>query len=322
MTRLRDDTFARRGRRRPRRRYMSAVAFVLVFASIALLVLSRLGHPSIAAVREALTPLYTPLLAAVSKPLAPVREASARLQTMFVSHEELARLRAENQTLRSWEWRARDLERQLRSLSRIAKLAPLPDTPFITARVVASASGPFSRSVIVDVGTARGVKVGHPVLNADGLIGRIVEASDKAARVLLVDDIDMQIPAVIGARDARAIIAGNGAGRPRVTHTKRGAQLADGDVVATSGRGGLFPPALRIGTLVRDDGRFAVRPFADLDRLDFVSVLLFDSPILSLTSKGQARTTSGAWPQPTRRRRSDTESAAVRNRAPGAKVVQ
>ncbi|MEO1719234.1 MAG: rod shape-determining protein MreC [Pseudomonadota bacterium] len=287
MPRLRDDTFARRGRSAPRRRYVSALVFVLIFISITLLVLSRLDHPIVTTLRSQVTPVFTPILTALSGPLAPVRNMAAQIESKFISHDELTRLREENQRLKNWEWRARDLERQLASLSRIAKLPPLPNTPFLTARVVASASGPFSRSVIIDAGATRGIKNGHPVMNADGLIGRIVEVSPTASRILLIDDVDMRVPVMIGAENARAILVGNNSARPRVTHVKRGAQISAGDVVATSGRGGLFPRSMRVGTVVRDGRQFVVRSFADLARLDFVSVLLFDSPILSITSEAR-----------------------------------
>lgn len=289
MTKLRDDTFARRGRSAPRGRYISAIVFVLIFTSVALLILSRLNHPYIDTMRQALIPLFAPVLTAVSKPMQPVRNLSARVETMFVSHDELEKLRRENQALKSWEWRARDLQRQLEAVSRLAKLGEKADTPFVTARVVADATGPFSRSVVIDVGTGRGVRNGHPVINADGFVGRVVETSATAARVLLLSDAEMRVPVVIGRENQRGIIVGDNGARPRVTHLKREAKLKAGDVVATSGRGGLYPRSLRIGAIEKLGRNFVVRPFADLNRLDFVSILLFDSPILSLAGEPSAK---------------------------------
>lgn len=290
MAVLKDDNFARRGRQQPRRRVVSAVIFILIFLSLALLVLSRLNHPYVQWVRDAATPVIAPIFSMVAKPLAPVRDFADRASSVFKSHDEVERLRAENQQLRSWEWRARDLEAQIAALGKLVKLVDAPKIPFVTARVVADTAGPFARSVVIDIGTERGVKAGHPVINADGLIGRVVEVAPRVARVLLVNDIDSRIPVVIGTGNVRAIAAGNNSGRPRLRHLARGKSINTGDVVATSGRGGLFPRALRIGEVAFRGTEARVKPFADLNRLDFVSVLLFESPILPLASGGQKPT--------------------------------
>jgi len=282
MIKLRDDTFARRGRQQPRHRYVSAAVFVLIFLSLALLVLSRLNHPYIETIRSAVTPVFAPVLAYLAAPLAPVRDLTGRLQTVWASQDDFNRLRAENQALKSWEWRAQDLQRQLDALSRIAKLAPAPDIPFVTARVVADSTGPFVRSVVIDVGRDRGVRPGHPVINADGLVGRVIEASPTAARVLLLNDINMQVPVVIGGDNARGIATGNNGATPTLKHLPRDAKFTNGAVVATSGRGGLFPRSLRVGVIEMVADQPMVKPFADLARLDFVSVLQYQSPVLSL----------------------------------------
>lgn len=293
MAVLKDDNFARRGRQQPQRRFVSALAFVLIFLSIALLVLSRLEHPYVKAVRDAATPVIAPIFSVVAGPLAPLRDFADRTASLFNSHDEIERLRAENQQLRSWEWRARDLEAQLAALGKLVKLVDEPATPFLTARVVADTAGPFARSVVIDVGTERGVRMGHPVINADGLIGRVVETSPGASRVLLVNDIDSRIPVVIGAGNVSAIAFGNNGSEPRLRHMERDAVVKPGDVVATSGRGGLFPRSLRFGEVRMAGQTPVVKPFANLNRLDFVSVLLFESPLLPLTRAGRTVTGSG-----------------------------
>ncbi|MEO1265000.1 MAG: rod shape-determining protein MreC, partial [Pseudomonadota bacterium] len=244
MTRLRDDTFQRRGKSRPRRRYVGAVVFALIFVSIALLVLSRLDHPYVAAMRSAAAPVLTPVLTALSGPLAPVRRLSERVQMLLAEQDEIERLRAEIQQLRGWQWKAEDLQRQLNALSALAKREPDAEIPFITARVIADSRGPFARSVVIDAGSDRGLKEGHPVISADGMVGRLVDVTPAAARVLLVTDFASRIPVEIGNDRIRAIATGTNGPRPRLKFLPRDAVPKVGDVVATSGRGGLFPRAL------------------------------------------------------------------------------
>ncbi|MEO1710623.1 MAG: hypothetical protein AAFR70_10180, partial [Pseudomonadota bacterium] len=97
MTILRDDTFARRGRTAPRQRYVGALVFALIFLSIALLVLSRLNHPYVEAMRSAVTPFVASVLSTLAVPLAPLRDLSGRLDQIVVSQDELKRLQSENQ---------------------------------------------------------------------------------------------------------------------------------------------------------------------------------------------------------------------------------
>ena len=284
MTVLRDDTFARRGRRRPRRRYVSALVFVLIFISLALLVLSRLDHPYVAAIRDRVTPALTPVLTALSGPLAPVRRLGDRLELLLADQEEIEKLRAEIQQLRGWQWKAQDLERQLAALSDLNRRRVTEDIPFVTARVIADSRGPFTRSVVIDAGANQGLREGYTVINADGLIGRLVDVTPVAARVLLLTDAASRIPVEVGTGQVRAIATGNNGPNPILKFLPRDAELKAGQVVATSGRGGLFPRALRIGVVEIEGSRLRVRSFARLDRLEFVSILKFESPALPLTT--------------------------------------
>ena len=290
MTILRDDTFARRDRREPRSRHVSVLVFILLFLSFALLVLSRLNHPYVQAVRQAVAPWYTPALTGLADMFAPLRDLKHRMTELGITQDELARLRAQNQQLRGWDWRARDLERQLEALGRHAKLVEQTETPLVSARVVADSAGPFARTVLIDAGAAQGVKLGHPVVSAEGLVGRIMEVSQNAARVMLLDDINSRVPVAIGAQGTRAILTGDNTATPALRHVPRDGVLAAGDVVATSGRGGMFPPTLRIGEVApAADKDVRVRIFADLDRLEFVSVLLYESPVRELVETAASR---------------------------------
>jgi rod shape-determining protein MreC len=134
------------------------------------------------------------------------------------------------------------------------------------------------------------VKTGYPVINADGLVGRIVDIGPTTARVLLASDLNSRIPVVVGPNGVRAILAGDNGPSPRLIYLPDGAKIAIGDDVATSGTGGLFPAGLRIGAVTGDlaDPRVAVR--ANLDKLEYLSVLFFDDPSRALTEdqSGQA----------------------------------
>ncbi|MGF1649326.1 MAG: rod shape-determining protein MreC [Hyphomicrobiaceae bacterium] len=282
MSVLRDDAFSRRGRAQPQRRHAGALIFILMFISLALIVLSRLDHDIVKGLRALAAPILDPIIIAVGSKTEPVRRLGSRLDAALVSQAEVEALREEVQRLRGWEWRARELERELALLRAQVGFIEPPPIPFLTARVIADSAGPFARTVLLSAGRERGVQLGHPVINADGLIGRVVDVTEHAARVLLITDVNSQIPVVIGSANVRAIASGDNGNGLVLRHLPHDAEAPSGSFVATSGLDGIFPPSLRLGTLATRDGRTIVEPAAELTNIEFVSVMLYESPVQDL----------------------------------------
>ncbi|MFM9941857.1 MAG: rod shape-determining protein MreC [Hyphomicrobiaceae bacterium] len=282
MTALRDDTFARRPVGARRRRSQGVTAFVLGMLCVALLVLSRIDNPVISHVRHTLVDLVSPLLARVATALAPVRSLRERLSAMSVPAEELDRLRAENQRLAGWEARAKELERRLVDLQGLARAVQDQAISYVTGRVVADAGGPFARSVLLSVGRDHGLRSGYPVISADGLVGRVLETGPRAARVLLLTDLNSRIPVLVGEGDIKGVMMGDNGTAPRLAHIPATALIKTGDAVVTSGVGGLFPRGLRIGTVIDTPSGLTVALHARLDQIDHVSILFHQSPALDL----------------------------------------
>ncbi|MEQ1612331.1 MAG: rod shape-determining protein MreC [Hyphomicrobiaceae bacterium] len=280
MRLIRHDSFARGREVAHTRVFRHGFSFMLVLVSIALLLLSRLQHGQIAEIRLQLAELMAPALKAAIVPLEPLRRVGQRIETYFELHGELERLRAENQRLRGWEWRAQETERKASQLARLANVVEEPGIEFLTARVVANSSGPFVRSAMLGIGRDRGMKTGYPVIDANGLVGRLIETGARASRVLLVTDINSRIPVQVGRQATRAVLLGDNGPQPRLGYLPAEATIEAGDEVYTSGIGGLLPRGLRIGSVVEDVDGFRMRPHARLDELDYVSILLFESPTI------------------------------------------
>lgn len=153
-----------------------------------------------------------------------------------------------------------------------------PEVPLITARSVSEARGPFRRARLIDVGANRGVRIGNPVINEHGLVGRISGVSGGVSRVLLVTDVASQVPVLIGRTDARAIMRGDGSGNPRLEFVRGEDAIEVGDRILSSGDGGVIPRGLPIGVAARGiDGTWRVKLFSDRGAIDFVRVMLFQS---------------------------------------------
>jgi rod shape-determining protein MreC len=158
-----------------------------------------------------------------------------------------------------------------------------PALHYITGSVIADARGPFLRSALINLGRDNGVRIGYAVINGDGLIGRTVDAGASVTRVLLLNDLNSRIPVLVGPAGMRALASGDNSADLRLDFLPDGAQLYPGDEVYTSGSDGVLPRGLRVGAVMGSPGAYKVRPGAELNSLDVVSVLFFDTPALTTT---------------------------------------
>ncbi len=141
-------------------------------------------------------------------------------------------------------------------------------------RVVGSSFESPRRFAIISVGRSDGVQIGMPVRAPEGLIGRIIDAGATASRVLLVSDRANIIPARILKGGQPVISTGRGDGTIDVRPLEVGKNpFEPGDIIVTSGTGGLYPPLIPIAKVIRldDDGAIAL-PIADPSRVSFAIV--------------------------------------------------
>ncbi|NOU05482.1 MAG: rod shape-determining protein MreC [Hyphomicrobiaceae bacterium] len=279
---LKIDTYRRASGHRPwaplRLGRPSPWAFAACIAiAIALLTMSRLEHPVIAAIRSGGLEVTTPLIRAAMTIFGPLNAAARRIGELNTLREERDRLIAENQKLKSWEARATDLERRAQQLELLTRVVAEPHLQFATVRIISNSSGPFVRLAMVDAGREHGVRTGYPIVSGDGLVGRIIATGLRASRLLLLTDFNSRIPVQIGAQFARAVVHGDNGPLPRLSFLQTGAVIVPGDSVFTSGVGGVFPRGLRVGTVVDVGDELRVELAATLNRLDYVSVLFFDT---------------------------------------------
>jgi rod shape-determining protein MreC len=260
----------------PRRRRRGVLMPALLCVSVALMVASRLEFGLLTNAKFLFAGGAMPILRALMVPLEPVRRGGAALFSALSGAHELERLTNENQRLKEWETRARDLERQLGELGAVANAARETDVAFVTTRVTATSSGTFQRSAIINAGRNEGIKAGYPALASEGLAGQVASVASLGARLKLLTNAESRIPVYVGPNEVRAVLIGDNGPAPRLVFPEPEATANVGDEVSTSGSGGDFPRGLRVG-VVRESGRRpSVTPHANLDRLDYVSILFYD----------------------------------------------
>ena len=141
-------------------------------------------------------------------------------------------------------------------------------------RIVGSSFNSPRRFAILSVGASDGVIVGMPVRSPSGLVGRIIDAGALASRVLLVSDRSNIVPARLLRNGIPVISQGRGDGTIDVRPLEVGRNpFKRGDIIITSGTGGLYPPLVPIARIVKldDDGAVAL-PLADPSTTSFAIV--------------------------------------------------
>lgn len=248
----------------------------LIFAliALALFMMSFASPNNMRSLRTGAADLFAPVLAVVNYP---VEQAATYVRAVTGIAElqgENARLMQENARLKEWYHAAMQLKTDNQSLQKLLKVQIEPQHTFITARIIADSDTAFVRSVLVMAGSENGVTTDQAVLGGEGLMGRVVEAGRKSARVLLLTDMNARVPVFVGGENIRAMLAGNNTDNPEIIHLPPQTAIKAGDRVITSGHGGLYPYGLPVGEIVAaDNGELRVRLYADIDRTTYVRVV-------------------------------------------------
>jgi rod shape-determining protein MreC len=198
-----------------------------------------------------------------------------------------AQLRRERDALRRHLVRARAILLENEQLKATLELRERTDDTVATGRIVGSSFQSPRRFATLSVGSRDGVEVAMPVRSPDGLLGRIIDVGVFASRVLLISDRSSIVPAR-HLRTGEAIISqGRGDGTVELKPIEVGQNpFRRGDIVVTSGTGGLYPPLVPVARVVRTEGDNAIAiPLADPGEVNFAIVLRIYEPDALLSAR-------------------------------------
>lgn len=252
--------------------FIATVAGLLI--GLVLLGVSIVAPRSYDAVEGAALDLTAPLTGAMHEVTATVGGLAGGAGNYWDAVHQNARLREERDAMLQQIIRAKAIQQENRQLKATLQLRQRSRDAVAVGRIVGSSFTSPRRFAILSAGTRDGVRLGMPVRSSDGLVGRIVDAGTTASRVLLVSDRSSMVPARL-LRDGQPIISqGRGDGTIDLRPLEVGRNpFRPGDIVITSGTGGLYPPLIPLARVVRldDDGAIAV-PLADPARTSFAIV--------------------------------------------------
>lgn len=217
---------------------------------------------------------FTPAIAAISKPFQFIADGFNGMTGLAQLKAENVSLKAENEKLKEWYQTAMLLRAENQSLKDLLNVLPEPEQSYITTRVIGDSGSSFVRTLLVQAGATQGIEKGQAVLGDKGMIGRVIEASDNAARILLVTDINSRIPVIIEGSNQKAILAGTNEDLPLLEHLPPDTLIEVGARVVTSGHGGGFPQGLPVGVISElKNGIVKVALYSDPANAGYVQII-------------------------------------------------
>lgn len=276
------------------RRQSTGLRPVIVLCVISILLLTfyiREGESGpIHGVRSVVTTITSPVRYAGSVVASPFNALGNVFSNLTASQETLSDLKAQNEELTA---QVAELSEAQETASRLESLLGLQSTYNLestAARIIGESSDAWSRTVTIDKGSSDGFAINMPVCNSAGVIGQIIEVSANTSTVRLITDENSGVSAMVQSTRAQGILQGQPDGTLRLEYVTTDADVQEGDIIVTSGIGGVYPKGLPLGTVstvVREENAtyytITVTP-ASSDTENNEEVLV----ITSLTSDQQA----------------------------------
>jgi rod shape-determining protein MreC len=159
----------------------------------------------------------------------------------------------------------------------------------ILAKVIVDHDSPFSKTLIINKGSKDGLKIGTNIYDENYLIGRVIETNFKTARVLLLSDLNSNVPISISPGDVQAIVVGDGTESGKIKYIKDNLieDIQDQSIAYTSGTGGVFRSGAPVGRVSINQDEFSINFYSNFSQLKYVLVEIENSNSLSTTDNDQ-----------------------------------
>ncbi|WP_462321253.1 rod shape-determining protein MreC [Halochromatium sp.] len=223
---------------------------IAVLLALSLMVIDAQGR-YLGWLRSTLTVAVYPIQWLAAQPSRLARDLESRFATEADLRERNSLLESENLALRG------QMQRFLALQAENSRLRDLLGSSFkvsdrvLVAELLQVELDPYRQQVLVDKGTVSGVYVGQPVLGAHAIMGQVVDATPLTATVLLITDADHALPVQINRNGLRTIATGTGrVNELQLPHLPKNADVRVGDLLVTSGMGGVFPAGYPVAQIV------------------------------------------------------------------------
>ena len=196
--------------------------------------------------------------------------------------DELSKLKSKNISSEIIQYENRELKELINDY--------VSSSDKILAKIIVDHNSPFLKSIIINKGSKDNIIIGTNIYDKSYLVGRVIEVNYKTSRVLLLSDLNSNVPVTIAPQNIQAIITGNGDGA-KIKYIKDGLsdEFTEKSIVYTSGTGAIFKSGIPIGRVevLKNDqlNEFNVDFYSDFSQLKYVFAEVITKTEISNTNQ-------------------------------------
>ena len=245
----------------------------LLFVSILIIVSSNLNFKIIKDLRSIINEAVYRSSFIVSVPENLIKNYYLKINEYSNFYEEYLRIKEESKNFETKEILNEIIINENEELKKL-----IEDFTFtknkILAKVIVDHDSPFSKTIIINKGSKDGLKIGTNIFDRNYLIGRVIETNFKTSRVLLLSDLNSNVPISIVPGDIQAIVVGDGIDSGKIKYIKNNLieEIQDQSIGYTSGTGALFRSGAPVGRVSFNQNEFFVNFYSDFSQLKYVLV--------------------------------------------------
>ena len=262
----------------------------LITLSIIILILSSFDYKIIKTVRSGINEIIYRGSFVISAPEKIVKNLNTEIRNHFGLYSNSKKLEKELN-----EYRSQKISLDILKFENQKFRQQLDDylisTEIVFSKIIIDNKSPFLRSIVINKGSRDGIKSGMAVLDQQYLVGKVIEVNFGTSRVLLLSDINSNIPITISPGNLLAIATGTGKDQAKVNFLKKTHfdKITNDSLVYSSGTGGLIKSGVPIGRITNFDSKIDedinIEFFSDFSQLQYVSVVAFDKVETKMTEK-------------------------------------
>ena len=262
----------------------------LITLSIIILILSSFDYKIIKTIRSGINEIIYRGSFVISAPEKIVKNLNTEIRNHFGLYSNSKKMEKELN-----EYRSQKISLDILKFENQKFRQQLDDylisTEIVFSKIIIDNKSPFLRSIVINKGSRDGIKSGMAVLDQQYLVGKVIEVNFGTSRVLLLSDINSNIPITISPGNLLAIATGTGKDQAKVNFLKKTHfdKITNDSLVYSSGTGGLIKSGVPIGRITNFDSKIDedinIEFFSDFSQLQYVSVVAFDKVETKVTEK-------------------------------------
>lgn len=201
--------------------------------------------------RRGLLFVTTPFVVVGNVVATPFRAVGGWFGGLSINRKDLETLRKQNDEMRQ---KLAAYDEAVQENVRLRALVKLPDTlktGSVAAHVIGRPTDSWEGIILIDRGSADGVKPGTPIVAAQGLIGQVAVVAAHSSKVRLITDQSSGVSILVQSTRATGVVKGSVDGKLTLEYFNGKTMPAPGDVLITSGLGGAYPKGLVVGDVAK-----------------------------------------------------------------------